>query len=88
MQFDQGYASPYFVTDPSRMEASLEKPAILITDKKISSIKDILPILEAVAAKGKREMVIIADDIEGEALASLVLNKLRGILNVLAIKAP
>lgn len=88
MQFDQGYASPYFVSDSARMEAILENPAILITDKKITSLKDIIQVLEGIAAKGKREVVIIADDIEGEALASLVLNKLRGMLNVLAIKAP
>lgn len=70
------------------MEAIVEKPYILITDKKISSIKDILQILEAIAMSGKKEVVIIADDIEGEALASLVLNKIRGMLNILAIKAP
>ena len=88
MQFDQGYASPYFVSDSQRMEAVIEKPAILITDKKISSIKDILKVLEELAASGKKDIVIIADDVEGEALASLVLNKMRGMLNVLAIKAP
>lgn len=88
MQFDQGYASPYFVSDNQRMEAVIEKPAILITDKKISSIKDILKVLEELAASGKKDVVIIADDVEGEALASLVLNKMRGMLNVLAIKAP
>jgi chaperonin GroEL len=88
MQFDQGYLSPYFVTDPQRMEASIENPAILITDKKITSIKDILHLLEAIATKGKREFVIIADDIEGEALTTLVLNKIRGVLNVIALKAP
>jgi chaperonin GroEL len=88
MQFDQGYASPYFVSDSQRMEAIIEKPAILITDKKISSIKDILKVLEELAASGKKDIVIIADDVEGEALASLVLNKMRGMLNVLAIKAP
>ncbi|MCF7834865.1 chaperonin GroEL [Candidatus Gracilibacteria bacterium] len=88
MQFDQGYASPYFVSDPQRMESIIEKPYILVTDKKISSLKDILQILEGVAASGKKDMVIIAEDIEGEALASLVLNKIRGMLNVLAIKAP
>jgi len=88
MQFDQGYASPYFVSDSQRMEAVIEKPAILITDKKISSIKDILKILEELSASGKKDVVIIAEDIEGEALASLVLNKMRGMLNVLAIKAP
>ena len=88
MQFDQWYLSPYFVSDPQRMEASIENPAILITDKKISSVKDILHLLEALAAKGKREVVLIADDIEGEALTTLVLNKIRGVLNVLALKAP
>jgi chaperonin GroEL len=88
MQFDQGYISPYFITDPSRMEAVVEKPYIIITDKKISSIKELLPLLEQIAATGKKDIVIIADDVEGEALATLVLNKLRGILNVLAVKAP
>lgn len=88
MQFDQGYLSPYFVSDPQRMEAVVEKPYIILTDKKISSIKDILQLLEGIAASGKKEVVIIAEDIEGEALASLVLNKIRGMLNVLAIKAP
>ncbi len=88
MQFDQWYTSPYFVSDSQRMEALIEKPYILVTDKKISSIKDILQILEAIAISGKKDVVIIADDIEWEALASLVLNKIRGMLNVLAIKAP
>jgi len=88
MQFDQGYVSPYFITDPARMEAVVEKPYIIITDKKISSIKELLPLLEQIAATGKKDIVIIADDIEGEALATLVLNKLRGVLNVLAVKAP
>ncbi len=88
MQFDQWYLSPYFVTDPQRMEASTENPAIVITDKKISSVKDILHLLEALAAKGKREVVLIADDIEGEALTTLVLNKIRWVLNVLALNAP
>jgi len=88
MQFDQGYVSPYFITDPARMEAVIEKPYIIITDKKISSIKELLPLLEQIATTGKKDIVIIADDIEGEALATLVLNKLRGILNVLAVKAP
>jgi chaperonin GroEL len=88
MQFDQGYLSPYFVTDPQRMEASIDSPAILITDKKISSIKDILHLLEGIASKGKRDFVIIADDVEGEALTTLVLNKMRWVLNVLALKAP
>jgi chaperonin GroEL len=88
MQFDQGYASPYFVTDSQRMEAVIEKPYILVTDKKISSLKDILKVLEELAASGKKEVVIVADDVEGEALASLVLNKMRGMLTVLAVKAP
>lgn len=88
MQFDQGYLSPYFVSDPQRMEAVVEKPYILVTDKKISSLKEILQLLEAVAMSGKKDMVIIAEDVEWEALASLVLNKIRGMLNVLAIKAP
>ena len=88
MQFDQGYVSPYFVSDAQRMEAIVEKPYILVTDKKISSLKDILQLLESIAMSGKKEVVIIAEDVEGEALASLVLNKMRGMLNVLAIKAP
>lgn len=88
MQFDQGYASPYFVTDPARMEAVVENPLILVTDKKISVIKDILPILEWAAAQGKRDIIIIADDVDGEALTTLVVNKLRGILNVIPVKAP
>jgi chaperonin GroEL len=88
MQFDQGYVSAYMVTDAARMEASLEKPYILITDKKISSIQEILPVLEKLAQMGKKELVIIAEDLEGEALATIVVNKLRGILNVLAVKAP
>lgn len=88
MQFDQGYLSPYFVWDPARMESTIEKPYILITDKKISSIKEILNLLEQAAASGKKDFVIIADDVEGEALATLVLNKLRWVLNVLAVKAP
>ncbi len=88
MQFDNGFISAYFVTDPARMEAMYEKPYILITDKKISSIQEILPILEQVAQKGKKEIVIIAENIEGEALPTLVLNKLRGTFSALAIKAP
>lgn len=87
-QFDQGFLSPYFVTDPTRMEVVLENPAILITDKKISSLKDIIKVIEELAATGKREIVLIAEDVEWEALASLVLNKLRGMLNILAVKAP
>ncbi len=87
MQFDRGYLSPYFVTDPERMEAVLEDPMILIHDKKISNMKDLLPILEKVAQMGK-PLMIIAEDIEGEALATLVVNKLRGTLKVAAVKAP
>lgn len=87
MQFDRGYLSPYFVSDPERMEASLENAIILIYDKKISSMKDMLPILEQTAKSG-RPLLIIAEDIEGEALATLVVNKLRGVLNVCAVKAP
>ncbi len=88
MQFDNGYISAYFVTDPTRMEASYEDARILITDKKISSIQEILPVLEKVMQSGKKEIVIIAEDIDGEALATLVLNKLRGAFSVLAVKAP
>ncbi|MCR4264032.1 MAG: chaperonin GroEL [Candidatus Roizmanbacteria bacterium] len=87
MEFDKGYASAYFVTDPSRMEAEIASAYILITDKKISSIQDLVPFLEGFV-KVSKNLVIIADDIEGEALATLVVNKLRGIVNVLAIKAP
>lgn len=87
MQFDKGYASPYMVTDKERMEASFDDPFILITDKKISAIKDILPVLEQVVQANKG-LVIIAEDIEGEALATLVVNKLRGTFNCLAVKAP
>ncbi|MDE2871767.1 MAG: chaperonin GroEL [Gemmatimonadota bacterium] len=87
MQFDRGYLSPYFVTDPERMETVLEEPMILIHDKKVSSMKDLLPILEKVAQMG-RPLLIIAEDVEGEALATLVVNKLRGTLKVAAVKAP
>ena len=87
MQFDRGYLSPYFVTDPERMESVLEDPMILVHDKKISSMKDLLPILEKVAQMGK-PLLVIAEDIEGEALATLVVNKLRGTLKVAAVKAP
>jgi chaperonin GroEL len=87
MQFDRGYVSPYFVTDPEKMEAVLEDAFILIHDKKISSMKDLLPVLEKVAQQG-RPLLIIAEDIEGEALATLVVNKLRGTLRVAAVKAP
>ncbi len=87
MQFDRGYVSPYFVTDPEKMEAALEDPYILIHDKKISAMKDLLPVLEKVAQTGK-PLLIIAEDIEGEAMATLVVNKLRGTLKVCAVKAP
>src|SRR5213082_2904833 len=87
MQFDRGYLSPYFITDPEKMEAVLEDAFVLIHDKKISSMKDLLPILEKVAQLGK-PLLIIAEDIEGEALATLVVNKLRGTLRVAAVKAP
>jgi chaperonin GroEL len=87
MQFDRGYLSPYFVTDPEKMEAVLEDPYILIHDKKISAMKELLPLLERVAESGK-PMLVIAEDVEGEALATLVVNKLRGTLKVVAVKAP
>jgi len=88
MQFDRGYISPYFVTDSEHMESVIVEPYILIYDKKISAAADIVPILEKLVQIGKRELLIIAEDIDGEALATLVLNKLRGMLNVLAVKAP
>jgi chaperonin GroEL len=88
MQFDRGYLSPYFITNPEAMEAELDEPYILIHDKKISAAADIVPILEKLVQVGKRELVIVAEDVDGEALATLVLNKLRGMLNVLAVKAP
>ena len=87
MQFDRGYISPYFVTDQDRMEVVLEDPAILVHEKKLASMKDLLPVLEQVAKAG-RPLLIIAEDVEGEALATLVVNKLRGTLNVAAVKAP
>ncbi|KOY84883.1 molecular chaperone GroEL [bacterium 336/3] len=87
MQFDRGYLSPYFVTNPEKMEAELEKPFVLITEKKISSMKEILPVLEQVAQSG-RPLLIIAEDVDGEALATLVVNRLRGALKVCAVKAP
>src|SRR5207237_1008180 len=87
MQFDRGYLSPYFVTDAETMEAVLENPAILLSEKKISSLRDMLPILEQ-AAKLSKPILIIAEDVEGEALATLVVNKLRGTINVAAVKAP
>ena len=87
MQFDRGYISPYFVTDPEKMEALLNEPMILVNEKKISSMKDLLPVLEQIAKMGK-PLLIIAEDVEGEALATLVVNKLRGTLQVCAVKAP
>ncbi len=88
MQFDRGYISPYFITDPEHMEANIDEPYILVYDKKISAATDIVPLLEKLVQVGKRDMVIISEDIDGEALATLVLNKLRGMLNVIAVKAP
>ncbi len=88
MQFDKGYVSPYFVTNADTLTAEIKNPYILIYDGKISAVKDILPVIEKIAQTGRKDIVIIADDIEGEALATLVVNKLKGILNVLAIKAP
>src|SRR6266568_2092404 len=88
MQFDRGYISPYFVSDMQRMEASLEMPYVLITDKKISGTTDLLPVLEKLLQTGHKDLLIIAEDVDSEALATLVVNKLRGILNVLAVKAP
>src|SRR5205807_9955651 len=87
MQFDRGYLSAYFVTDPERMEVVLENPVVLIHEKRISSMKDLLPVLEQVARAGK-PLLIIAEDVDGEALATLVVNKLRGTLNACAVKAP
>jgi chaperonin GroEL len=88
MQLDRGYISPYFMTDPERQESVMEEPYVLITDKKISAATDIVPLLEKLAQVGKREIVVIAEDVDGEALATLVLNKLRGVFNAVAIKAP
>jgi chaperonin GroEL len=88
MQFDRGYISPYFVTNPEKMEAAIEEPYILITEKKISAASDIVPLLESLVQIGKRNLVVIAEDVDGEALATLVLNKLRGTINALAVKAP
>src|SRR4026209_753829 len=87
MQFDRGYLSPYFITDPEKMESVMEAPYVLIHDKKISAMKDLLPVLEKVAQAGK-PLVLISEDVEGEALATLVVNKLRGTLKVAAVKAP
>lgn len=88
MQFDRGYISPYMTTNQEKMEAVLEKPHILVTDQKISAIADLLPLLEKLIQGGKKELVIIADEIEGEALATLIVNKIRGVFSVLAVKAP
>jgi chaperonin GroEL len=88
MQFDRGYVSAYMVTNQERMESVLEEPYVLVTDKKISSIQDILALLEKIVASGKKELLIVADDVDGEALTTIVVNKLRGVFNVLAVKAP
>jgi chaperonin GroEL len=88
LEFDKGYISPYMITNTERMEAEYKNPSILVTDQKISVIKDILPLLEKLAASGKKELVIIAEDVDGEALTTFILNKLRGGFNILAIKAP
>jgi chaperonin GroEL len=88
MQVDRGYSSPYFITNPDRMEAVIEDASIIITDKKISAVADLLPALEKLLQEGKKNIVVISEDVDGEALATLVVNKLRGTLNVLAIKAP
>ena len=88
LQFDNGYISPYMITDTDKMEAVFEDPYILITDKKISSLQEILPVMEAIIKTGKKELVIIAEEVEGEALTTLIVNKLRGIFNTLAVKAP
>ncbi len=88
MRFDKGYVSPYMITNTDRMEAEYQDPMILITDKKVSSIEEILPVLEKVLQSGRKEMVIVAEDVDGQALTTLVLNKLRGTFNVLAVKAP
>jgi chaperonin GroEL len=88
MEFDKGYVSAYMITNPERLEAEYKDAPILITDKKISTVKDILPLLEKIAATGKKELVIIADDVDGEALTTIVINKLRGGFNILAVKAP
>jgi chaperonin GroEL len=88
MQFDRGYISPYFITDPEAMEAVIEEPYLLIHDKKISAATDLVPVLEKLVQMGKRDLIIMSEDVDGEALATLVLNKMRGMLNVLAVKAP
>src|SRR5580698_551698 len=88
MQFDRGYVSQYLVTNQEKMESALEEPYVLVTDKKISAIQEILPLLEKIVQSGKKELLIVADDVEGEALTTLIVNKLRGVFNVLAVKAP
>lgn len=88
MRFDKGYVSPYMITNPERMEAVWEDPAILVTDQKVSAVSDILPLLESLAQSGKKDLVVIADEIEGEALATFIVNKIRGTFNVLSVKAP
>jgi chaperonin GroEL len=88
MRFDKGFVNPYMVTDTQRMEAVWEDPYILITDKKVASVQEVLPLLEKVAQSGKKDLVIIADEVEGEALTTFVINKLKGTFNVLAVKAP
>ncbi len=88
LQFDRGYVSPYMITDAEHMQAELEDPYILVTDQKVSSLKEIIPVLEKIAQSGKKDFLLIADDIEGEALATLLVNKLRGVLNALAVKSP
>ena len=88
LQFDRGYISPYMMTNPDKMEAVLENPYVLVTDQKVGAISDLLPLLEKLIQSGKKELVIIADDIEGEALATLIVNKLRGVFTALAVKAP
>ena len=88
MRFKNGFISPYMITDPEKMEARHTDVAILVTDKKISAMKDLLPVLESLAHAGKRELVVIAEDVDGEALTGIVLNKLKGTLQVLCVKAP
>uniref|UniRef100_A0A7C5YV17 Chaperonin GroEL n=1 Tax=candidate division CPR3 bacterium TaxID=2268181 RepID=A0A7C5YV17_UNCC3 len=88
MQIDRGFISPYFITDPERMEAVVEDPYIFITDKKLSGIKEFLPVIDKIIQTGKKNIVVVADDVEGEALATFVVNKLKGVLNILAVKAP
>ena len=88
MQFDRGFISPYFISNPDTMEANIDEPYVLIHDKKVSAAQDVVPLLEKIVQLGKRDLVVIAEDVDGEALATLVLNKLRGMLNVLAVKAP